>query len=228
MQASPPIITRGGVLLPIEGNRWIMSLTGGGGDYPPTDEHGLADFVRSLPSLDIHNAVKAAKPLSPIFGYRATQNRWRHYETLSRWPDGLVVLGDAACTFNPVYGQGMTIAALAALVLQQCLRDQQNRERENALTGLGRRFQKALAKINKGPWLLATGQDVRYPGVQGARPGFGMKLMHEYMDRVTAQATRHADVRQRFLEVLHMTKPISVLFRPDILFKVLFGVRPGG
>jgi 2-polyprenyl-6-methoxyphenol hydroxylase-like FAD-dependent oxidoreductase len=228
IQASPPVTRRGGVLLPIEGNRWIMSLTGGGGDYPPTDEQGLADFVRSLPSALIHNALKAAEPLSPVFGYRATQNRWRHYETLSRWPDGLVVLGDAACTFNPVYGQGMTIAALAALVLQQCLRDQQNREREDALPGLGRRFQKTLAKINKGPWLLATGQDMRYPGAQGGRTGFRMTLMHKYVDRITAQATRDADVRQRFLEVLHMTKPISVLFNPGFFFKVLVGVQSRG
>lgn len=106
IQASSPVTTRGGTLLPLEGNRWKMSLTGGSGDCPPTDENGLADFVRNLPSALIHNAVKAAEPLSPIFGNRATQNRRRHYENLPRWPDGLVVLGDAACTVNPDHRRG--------------------------------------------------------------------------------------------------------------------------
>jgi hypothetical protein len=118
----------------------------------------------------------------------------------------------------------MTIAALAALALRQCLRDQQSHAPKGDLTGLGRRFQEALARINRGPWLLATGQDLRYPGAQGARTGFGMKLMHTYMDRVVAQSTRDAAVRQRFLEVLHMTKPVTVLFHPGFLFKVLFDV----
>jgi 2-polyprenyl-6-methoxyphenol hydroxylase-like FAD-dependent oxidoreductase len=94
--------------------------------------------------------VKAAKPLSPIIAYRATENRGRHDENLAQWPDDLVVLGDAACTFNPVHGQGMTVAALAALALQQCLRDQRSHAPKGDLTGLGQRFQEALARINRG------------------------------------------------------------------------------
>lgn len=221
LQASPPTITRGGVLLPIEGDRWILGLIGGGGDYPPTDDHGALDFAQSLPQPDIYHVVKAAEPLTPISGYRATENRWRHYEKLSRAPDGLVVLGDAACTFNPVYGQGMTMAAIAALVLQQGLHDQLQRRPAGNLNGFARRFQKALARANSTPWLLATGQDLRFPGAQEGRPRFGITLMHRYVDRLTALSTRDPNVRQRFLEVLHMIKPMGVLFRPDTVFKVL-------
>ena len=85
--------------------------------------------------------------------------------------EGFVVLGDAACSFNPVYGQGMTTAGLAALVLKQCLHEQRRRLPSGDLTGFAHRFQRCLAKVNKGPWLLATGEDLRYPQVEGTRPG---------------------------------------------------------
>ena len=160
-------------------------------------------------------------------GYRATENTWRHYERLSPRPEGFVVLGDAACSFNPVYGQGMTTAGLAALVLKQCLHEQRRRLPSGDLTGFAHHFQGRLAKVNKGPWLLATGEDLRYPQVEGTRPGRATRLMHGYLDRLMPLVTHDRHLRRRFLEVLHMTRSVSALFRPDIVWRVLFDRKTG-
>ena len=117
IQAAPPERTRGGVILPIEDGRWMVTLGGGGGDYPPTDDQGFLEFARNLVTPKLYDAIQQAEALSPITGYRATENRLRHYERLSSFPENCIVVGDAACCFNPVYGQGMTTAALGAMLL---------------------------------------------------------------------------------------------------------------
>lgn len=169
VQAAPPDHRRGGILFPIEGNRWLVTLVGGDRDYPPMDEEGFLEFARSLRSPIIYDAIKSAQPLSLIAIHRGTENRRRHYEQLTRFPEGLIVTGDGACAFNPVYGQGMTTAALGAEWLNRCLRDQFAGGRKE-VTGLGRRFQRGLAKLNADPWMLATGEDYRYRNAEGGSP----------------------------------------------------------
>ncbi|MDB5310297.1 MAG: monooxygenase FAD-binding protein, partial [Gemmataceae bacterium] len=117
IQQAPPADPRGGLVVPVEGGLWVVSLVGGDGDYPPTDEAGFLAFARSLRSPAVYEAIAAAEPLTPIAGQRATENRQRHYARLGRFPEGVVAVGDAVCAFNPVYGQGMTAAALGAEVL---------------------------------------------------------------------------------------------------------------
>ena len=223
VQAAPPERTRGGVAFAIEGNRWIVTLGGIGGDYPPTDEAGFRQFMGSLASRELADVVEHAEPLSPIAGFRATENRWRHYERLPSRPEGLLVLGDAVCAFNPVYGQGMTMAALGALVLRQSLRGVSPARPPD---GLATRFQGALARLNKAPWLLATSEDFRSPLLDGARPGLSSRLMHRYLDRLVAHTTRDQDLRKLFLGVLHMVRPSTMLFRPDTFAKVMLRPRP--
>lgn len=226
LQASPPWSLRGGLLFPIEGDRWIVSLTGGGVDVPPTDEAGFMEFARSLPSPEIADAITDAEPVSPVAGYRATENRWRHYEQMSRRPEGFAVMGDAVCTFNPVYGQGMTVAGLAALTLRACLREQGEHADGHGFAGFAKRFQSKLAAVNKGPWILATGQDLRYPNTEGARPGVVTRLMHRYLDRFIARATHDVRLRRHFLEVLHMTEPVGALLQPGVAARVLLPAKP--
>jgi 2-polyprenyl-6-methoxyphenol hydroxylase-like FAD-dependent oxidoreductase len=220
VQATPPLVTRGGALLPLEGNRWMVTLNGVGGDYPPTDEDGFMDFARSLRTPMLYEAIKDAEPLSTISGYRDTANRRRHYEKLSRQPDNFLVTGDAACAFNPVYAQGMTTAALGAEVLGECLRES---GAAGDLTGLSKRFQKRLSKANAGPWLMATGEDFRVRGVEGGEATFATRLTHRYMDRVLALSLQDLGVRRTFLEVFHMLKAPTALFGPGIALKVLRG-----
>src|ERR671921_636260 len=115
-------------------------------------------------------AIKDAEPISAISGYRATENRRRHYEKLSRQPDNFLVTGDAACAFNPVYAQGMTTAALGAEVLEECLRESDD------LTGLSKRFQTRLAKANARALVFAPGGDFRVRGVEGGKASFATRL----------------------------------------------------
>ncbi len=215
VQAAPPDVTRGGVLYPIEGGRWIAGLSGVGGDYPPTDEEGFMEFARSLGTPMLYEAIKEAKPLSPIHGYRATKNRKRHYEKLSRQPHNFLVTGDAACAFNPVYGQGMTTAAIGAETIEEVLLERQD------MAGLSGRFQRRLAKTTGGAWLLATGQDFRVRGVEGASANAATRLSHPYMDRVLELSLNDLAVRRMLLEVFHMLKPPTAMFGPAVAAKVL-------
>lgn len=215
LSSRAPHQTRMGVIFPIEGDRQQIGLAGMAQDYPPTDEEGWLAFARSLRSPLLYAAIQASQPLTPIYGYRRTQNRLRHYERLARWPDGLVVLGDAVCAFNPIYGQGMTVAALGAQALDRCLRARAGRS-----AGLGRWFQRELARVNAVPWLMATGEDFRWPRTVGGRPGRVTRLMHAYLDQVQHVATRRPNVHCTYVEVIHLLRSPRVLFRPTILLPV--------
>jgi len=215
IQAAPPADTRAGILFPVEGNRWLATLQGGDRDYPPLDHAGFLEFARSLRSRVLYDAIKDAEPQGLVSSYRATENRLLHYERLEQWPEGLIVFGDTVCAFNPVYGQGMTTAALAAEDLRKCL----ERQRGN-LEGVGRRFQRRLAKINSAPWMLSTSEDLRYRGVEGAAASRGTRQMHKYMDYVLRSATRSESVRSRFLEVQGMLKGPGVIFCPSVVMRV--------
>jgi flavin-dependent dehydrogenase len=212
IQCAPPAHRRGGVIGVIEGGRWLVGLIGGGKDYPPTDEDGFLEFARSLPDPRFATAYEAAEPLSYIVGTKATENRIRHYEELKRQPEGFLLIGDAVCAFNPVYGQGMSAAAIGAETLDACLRAGPN--------GLAARFQRALARANMRPWLLATSEDYRYAEVEGPPPGWTTRLAHGYLSRVISLATHSPGIRRKFVEVIHLIRSPASLFTPDILFRV--------
>jgi 2-polyprenyl-6-methoxyphenol hydroxylase-like FAD-dependent oxidoreductase len=229
LQPRPPN-TRGGVIFPVEGDRWIVTLGGIGGDYPPTDEAGFLDFTRSLPSPLLYESIQHAEPLSPIYGYRHTDNQRRHFEKLDRLPERFAAVGDAACAFNPVYGQGMTAAAMAALALRRSLTPGHGRRHTKPagadLTGFARRFQRQVAKVNAGAWLLATGEDLRYPTTDGPRPGPLAKLNYRYVDMVLRTANHNPHVQATFLNVLHLRHRPTALYRPGILLRTLTQARP--
>ncbi|MFM6038829.1 MAG: FAD-dependent oxidoreductase [Sphaerospermopsis kisseleviana] len=212
--AQPPG-TRGGVIYKVEGNRWIVTLVGIGRDYPPTDEGGFLEFARSLRSPIIYETIKNAQPISPIYAYKRTENCLRHYEKLSTFPENLVVVGDAVCSFNPVYGQGMTTAALGAVTLDECLSKQEN------LTGLSRRFQKQLNKEISIPWMIATGEDFRWSTTEGGKPSLINKMMQKYLEQVLVLQSKSGEVHQLFLEVINMIKPPRAFFHPRIFMQVL-------
>jgi 2-polyprenyl-6-methoxyphenol hydroxylase-like FAD-dependent oxidoreductase len=226
VQAKPPQAGRMGLLLPVEGDRWMVGLAGAGHDYPPTDEAGFLQFAASLRSPVIHDAIRHARPLSPIHGHRQTDNRWRHYEHAQRCPERLIVVGDAACTFNPIYGQGLTMAALAGVTLNQCLQAHRHSQPPGDLAGLAHRTHRALAHTTAAVWLLATGEDLRYPTTKGARPTLRTRLMHRYLNRLGRVATVDRTVNAAFLEVANLVHPPTALFRPSVLLPVLRGATP--
>jgi flavin-dependent dehydrogenase len=212
-----PDVPRGGVLYPIENAKWMVTLGGLGGDVPPTDEEGFLAFARNLRSPVLYEAIKDGTPDSPIHGYRRTANHRRHYESMPAWPDGLLVVGDAACTFNPVYGQGMTVAVQAAVVLDAHLR---------ASPGtFGRAAQAVVARCSEAPWQIATGADLRYPTTIGPRPGRAARLGNWYLDRAGDVANRDAYVARVFADVLYLIAPPTALFRPGVALRVFRGRR---
>lgn len=210
-----PEIRRGGIILPLEGNRWITTVAGIGDDRPPTDEAGFQAFVEGMNPPVLAEAMKQAEPISPIYGYQRMENRWRHFERLARWPEGLLVCGDAVCTLNPYYGQGMAVAAQAALALDQVLKDGNQRD-------TAQRFQKALAKVFAGPWVLATSEDLRSPYTKGGgQPGATDRLMYRYVDGVKRLIAQDEDALRTFVEVSHLLKSSTAMLRPGMVWGVL-------
>ena len=213
----PPDNPRGGGVFPAEGGQWIVTLAGTAGLYPPTDEAGFMEFASQLSDPTIYNAIRQAEPVSQIFGYRRTENQWRHYERLKSLPGGFAVMGDAACCFNPVYGQGMTASALGAGLLDELLQT----ELEASTTSFGQAFQKRLAKILETPWLMATSEDFRWENTEGDRPGAAARFLQKYFDRVIKLARRDARASRAYIEVAQLLQPPASLFRPGILVPAL-------
>jgi 2-polyprenyl-6-methoxyphenol hydroxylase-like FAD-dependent oxidoreductase len=216
----PPDDKRGGVIFPIQGGYWMVTLSGALRDYPPDDEAGFLAFARSLAQPDLYEAIKDAEPVTPIAVYKYSANRWRHYERMRRLPEGFIILGDAACSFNPVYGQGMSVAAVEAQTLDRCLREQEQFAGNNGVAGFTQRFQQAIARDIKTPWLLSTGEDLRYPGAQGKRSP-SIRLLNRYMRRVIELTASDPQMAATLLRVRHLLKPLSTLFRPRIILAVL-------
>lgn len=223
---TPPHNKRVGYIFPIEGQRWVVSAVGYLGDHPPDDDAGFLDYAKSLELPDFYEAIKDAKPLTPVIKYRYPAQIRRQYESLARFPDGFVVLGDAVCSFNPVYGQGMSSCALQVEVLDAVL---QSHAAVGRLAGLPRDFFRHAAKLIDNPWLLATNSDFLYPETTGKRP-FGTSFLNWYIVRVFELCACNKRALQTFLEVLHFIKQPTALFHPALVFSVLkwsLGLRGG-
>jgi 2-polyprenyl-6-methoxyphenol hydroxylase-like FAD-dependent oxidoreductase len=215
----PPKHLRGGVITTVEGGDWLVTLSGYGADIPPTDEAGFLAFARSLPTPDVADAIAEAEPLSPIYGYRDTSNQWRHYERLRALPDGFIVTGDAAVAFDPIYGQGMSIAAIDADVLARALA----RAHDPALGGFGPRFQRALARAVTPAWQLSTAGDVLVPGVTGGQPSLLVRVQNAYLGRIYRIMSKQKLARLTFTRVVMMTQPPTALFHPAIFLRAMAG-----
>jgi 2-polyprenyl-6-methoxyphenol hydroxylase-like FAD-dependent oxidoreductase len=213
----PPDNPRLGAALSIEGGQWIVTLAGTAGLYPPTDEDGFLEFARQLSDPILYNAIPQAEPVSQIFAYRRTENQWRHFERLKNWPVGFIVMGDAACCFNPIYGQGMTAAAQGADLLDELL----GAEPDVFTTSFGKNFQNRLAMLLGTPWLMATSEDFRWGNTEGKRPGPVVRLVQRYLDRVIKLACQDANASRAFMEVVQLLQPPASLFRPRILIPAL-------
>jgi 2-polyprenyl-6-methoxyphenol hydroxylase-like FAD-dependent oxidoreductase len=216
LQPLAPNQQRGAILMKVEDDQWQATLIGMAGDYPPTDEDAFLAYARTLPEPDFINAIQSADPISPIWGYRRMENRLRHFEELPRYLENFLVCGDAVYAFNPAYGQGMSVAAMASMKLDNHLRQQQGE-----LTGLAARFQKGLIEVIDSPWQLATGQDRDWQNGPDASTDRMTRLVQGYFRRVLATMMHDATVAEVFLAVQQMLVPPSRLFYPDILWRTL-------
>ena len=219
VSGTPPEETRYAAVLGAEGPRWVITLVGALGDYPPTDEEGWNKFAASLPIPAVHDLVTAARPLTEIVSYRFPANQRRLYENMKRFPDGYLVTGDAVCSFNPIYGQGMSVAATEAKTLDECL--------SSGSADLAKRFYERARKIIDIPWTIATGEDLRFPQVEGKRPP-GSKLVNRYLERVHAVASQDPMVCRKFFDVLNLLAAPESLLSPAIAMRVLARRSPKG
>lgn len=209
-----------GVIFPIEGNRWIVTLVGLRGHYPRSADHDtFMQFARSLEQPDLYEAIRAAEPEGPIhlIGY-PTQMR-RRFERLPSMPAGLLYIGDSVCSLNPLYGQGMTVCALQAEILDGLLAATAGRAPDVALA---RAYFERAARVVDTAWLLGAGSDFLYPETRGERPAY-MPALGWYLQRLLRASGRSELVQQRFLEVIHFARPVTALMKPDVALRVLAG-----
>lgn len=216
--AKPP--GRGGIILPIEGNRWIVTLAGTRGGEPTDDPGAFVDFALNLGDPVIGELVKDLEPLGGITTTRATANRRRYYEHVKRWPDGFLVLGDAIAGYNPVYGHGLTVAAQCALAVRDTL-DATGWGRP----GLTRRLQRAAARPVAAAWDLAVGQDALYPGATDTRPNSVERLLARFVDKAVETGARNPRAMAALLDVMSLERPATRLFSPDMLIPMLIGPK---
>ncbi len=208
-----PDTSRGSLLLPIEHSRWTVTIFAGHDDRPPNDDVGFLAFARDLRVPTVANALISARRVTPFSRFRFPGSSWRHFENVADFPGGLLPLGDAECRFNPVFGQGMSVAAQEAVLLRRLLERAQG-----DLTGLAVPYFRELPAMLDAPWATA-GLDLAYPQTQGERPPdferqmrFGAALM--------ALAARDADVHALVLEVTHLIKPRRVYREPALQERV--------
>ena len=211
--APTPGVLRGAVLAQQEGGRWILTLIGLMGNRPPTDDTGFRAFAKSLPSREIAELVETGTPLDDAVPASYPSNVRRRYDRLTRFPEGYVVLGDAICSFNPMYGQGMSVAALECVALADTLA-------EPADDNLGRRFFQRAAPVLDTPWMLAAGNDLRLTKPD-APVGRATKFVRWYMDRLHRVARTDVMVATAFLRVAGLLEPPGSLFKPALAIRVL-------
>lgn len=190
----------------------ILSLTGVLGDYPPTEPAAFLEFVRSLPVPDVYEAVVNGEPLDDPVSFRFPASVRRRYERLTRFPDRLLVIGDALCSFNPVYGQGMSVASLQAMTLRQHLRRGTAPEPGAFLTD--------VARVIDTPWDISAGGDLDFPGVEGKRT-LKVRVGNAYMARLQYAATKDPAVTDGFMRVAGLMDPPESLMRPAMMLRVL-------
>ena len=216
-----PATKRFGVAFPIEDDRWIVTLGGCHRDHPPTDDAGYLAFAESLPAGDIADVIRNEEPAGPVITHRLPSNQWRHYDALKRHPAGFVALGDSICSFNPIYGQGMSSAAQQAAALGACI-DRAGLDAPD----LWRTFYRKAKKVIANPWGIAAGADFVFPETTGPKPP-GTDFINRYVGKVAVAAQHDVKVANALWDVQGLLAPPPSLMKPTMLVRVLRNARRG-
>jgi 2-polyprenyl-6-methoxyphenol hydroxylase-like FAD-dependent oxidoreductase len=184
------------------------------GDDPPQDADQFREFASTLQITELKEILDSHDILSEeVAYYPFPSNQRRYYERLDRFPDGLIVVGDAIVSYNPIYGQGMSVAALHALVLHHTLA-------ENSLGNLALQFFHEAESVIDTAWLMAVGADFQFDQTTGPKPR-GTSLMGWYLSRLTRKAHTDRTLAESLFRVIMMEKPPTSLFRPGVMGRVL-------
>lgn len=216
----PPKYTNGAGIGSIEDDTWMVSLAGRFGVYPPTDEAGFFEFAKSLPTKRFYELIKDAERLTEITQHRFPTSVQRHYERLSAFPERFVILGDAISSFNPVYGQGMSSAALQVRALQQLLNERATGTGAHGLDGLGAAFFPKAAEVIASPWFLAAASDFAYPQTTGERPP-NMEDGGRYFAALDSIVAEDPAVHRLLVEVFQLARPLWELTSDPLRSRVI-------
>jgi 2-polyprenyl-6-methoxyphenol hydroxylase-like FAD-dependent oxidoreductase len=196
-----------------ENDRWVLTLIGYRGFHPPTDPDGFLEFARGVVPARVFKAIREAEPLDDPIAHRYRASVRRRYDRLRRFPGQLLVFGDAMCSFNPVYAQGMSAAALQAVALRDCL--------ARGPKDLAPRFFKTAGRRIEVAWQMAVGGDLALPEVGAPRP-LPSRIFNAYINRVLSTAEHDWTVAERFIQVSSLLAPPTLLVKPSTLRRVLF------
>jgi 2-polyprenyl-6-methoxyphenol hydroxylase-like FAD-dependent oxidoreductase len=203
---------RGGVIVAQEGDRWVVTLSARSGETVPTDLRSFIEFAGTLIAPYIYNVISRAPAIGEPITARFPASVRRRYELMNRFPEGFLVLGDAICSFNPVYGQGMTVAVLEAVELDRTLR---HRSRK-----LAQSFFARAARIVDAPWSMAAGNDLRMPDVPGKKSLAG-HILHWYIARLNMAARQDKRAVVAFENAKNLVAPPQSLLKPSLVARVL-------
>ncbi|MFE9656586.1 FAD-dependent oxidoreductase [Micromonospora sp. NPDC006431] len=210
-----PDSPRGAIFTQTDHGKVELTVYGLLGDHPPTDQEGFYAFVKSLCVPDIHEALRSARPIDEPVPFHYPVTLRRRYERMSRFPAGLVITGDAVTSFNPVYAQGMTVAALSALTLRRHLR-------RDSAPDPAAYFQDLASSVIDAAWEMTTTVDLGFPGVPGDR-SMKVRFLQRFLSLVQAAATRDPKVTTAYMRAAGMVDPPQALMRPATLLRVLVG-----
>jgi flavin-dependent dehydrogenase len=214
---NPPLFKCGGGLSPIEEGRWIVTLFGYGMDSIPGNDRDFLQFANALQQPDIYNLIVNAIPENDVSIYRFPALRRYHYEKLNRFPGNLIVLGDAFCRIDPVFGQGMSIAAHEAMELKKELEKVVHKQ---DLLQISKKVHRRFSKVVDIPWLIALSEDFRYSHTEGVKPA-GLSILMWYVKQIIFACSRHQHIYTKLINVLHLKAHPFTLFAPSVLKTVL-------
>lgn len=197
---------RGLALFAVEDGAHILTLIGYGSDHPPTDPDGFWRFAASVAPRDVREALVGAEVLSDIATYRYPANQRRRYERLTRFPDGLLVLGDAVCSFSPAFGQGMTVSGLQALQLGEALAAGDH--------VLRRRYFRAVARAIDDAWRITELFDLAMPHVDSAGRG-PLRALGALAGVAMAVGERDAAIGTRIARIAGLLDRPETILRPE-------------
>jgi 2-polyprenyl-6-methoxyphenol hydroxylase-like FAD-dependent oxidoreductase len=218
IQPRVPESARGALLAPLEHGRWILSVGGRAAETPPEDPGAFMAFIKGLRTSTIYDAVRGARPIGEIARYGFRGSAWRHFDRLEAWPDGLIPYGDSICRFNPVYGQGMSVAAFEGVLLARLLAERAGAA--NPLEGLSAAFLTEVQPVIKAPWDMSAIPDFIYPSTRGERPA-NLDQIFAYAAAFGRLAADDVEAHRLDAEVRALLKPPSALAEPGIVAKVM-------
>ncbi len=214
--SSSPGDPRGGLAIPVENGRWLLTAVGFGERRPPRDVEGYEAFLAGLPDPGLSALARRLTPVSEVSVHRQTGNRRRHYEDRRDWPDGLLVIGDAFCAFNPVYGQGISVAACEAVLVRDALE-------VGLKPGGARRLLREFAKVTALPWSVATSSDLSYSTCEQSPTRLAVLSNKWAFALGTLSAHGNARAAATLGGVYHLMLPSRQLLHPALIWASVVG-----